>query len=409
MNSAKSSCPNCGSTHIQSKEYKIRKIKHALFLNRQTVFYLKIKRYRCVDCKKTFSQSQNFAPKNQKVSFDTIKALLLKLQNYSCTFEQAAKDVHVSSTTAMNIFDTYVNPKRKPLPKILSLDEVYNKNQFSSAYSCILFDFLNMKIIDVIQDRSKSSLRQFFQKVSQSEKDNVEFVVIDMWEPYLDTAKIFFPKAIVVVDSFHVIQNMERSLDSVRCRVMRRFEPNTTEYFLLKKYHDLLHQYCPIDEEKIYSRRFKMYLNRYDIVKMILSIDKDLKFSHEFVSNYRFFNKHSTFETCKIGFEKFENDSRMLEIPEFVPIIKMLQNWKEQIINSFMTVDGRRISNGPIEGCNSQIKKLMKISNGLLNPLRFRNRLIHCYNKDISLSPAKEKIAKIVTKKRGKYKKKPSS
>ena len=83
----------------------------------------------------------------------------------------------------------------------------------------------------------------------------------------------------------------------------------------------------------------------------------------------------------------------------------MLINWKEYIINSFNIVDGRRISNGPIEGFNSNFKKMMSVANGLYSFQRFRNRLMYCYNKPNCLSPVREVIKKRPRGKRGPYKK----
>lgn len=72
----------------------------------------------------------------------------------------------------------------------------------------------------------------------------------------------------------------------------------------------------------------------------------------------------------------------------------MLQNWKEYILNSFITVNGIRLSNSPIEGGNSRLKKLMKVSNGYGNFWRFRSRLMFCYSKELILTPVDKKIAK---------------
>ena len=55
----------------------------------------------------------------------------------------------------------------------------------------------------------------------------------------------------------------------------------------------------------------------------------------------------------------FINFKDAISVQELVPIIQMLINWKEYIVNSFNIVDGRRISNGPIEGFNSNFKKMM--------------------------------------------------
>ena len=63
------------------------------------------------------------------------------------------------------------------------------------------------------------------------------------------------------------------------------------------------------------------------------------------------------------------------KIKEYIPFWKMLQNWKNEILNSFNRVNGYRISNGPIEKANSEIRKLLKVSYGYSNFIRFRNRV----------------------------------
>ena len=56
-------CSHCHSSHYKLKEYYVRKIKHALFLNVSTTFLLRNRKYRCLECGKSFVESNNLAPK----------------------------------------------------------------------------------------------------------------------------------------------------------------------------------------------------------------------------------------------------------------------------------------------------------------------------------------------------------
>ena len=56
-------------------------------------------------------------------------------------------------------------------------------------------------------------------------------------------------------------------------------------------------------------------------------------------------------------------------------------DYKEYICNSFIKVNGARLSNEPIEGINSIVKALKKIYCGYRNPQRFYNRVILIVNK----------------------------
>jgi len=225
-------CPHCNSTHFKFKEYYKREIKHALFLNVATIFLLKNRRYQCLECNKTFVEKNNLAPKKSRISYETIFTILEAARAWNSTWKEIGKKAHVSDQTAINIFDKYVNPQRLRMPKIISIDECYNKHQFNKPYSCIFFDFLNTKIIDVIEDRSKYSLARYLSKIPRDERLNVKYVVIDMWEPYLDIATLYFPDAIVAIDSFHVLKEIGFALDKVRRRIMSGYSKSTSEYYL---------------------------------------------------------------------------------------------------------------------------------------------------------------------------------
>ena len=399
-------CTHCHSSHVRFKEYRTRIIKHALFLNKKTTFVLKNRKYQCLECGKSFMEPNGFAPKRSRASYETIYTVLNASQKYNATWKEIGEKAHISDTAAIDIFDRFVNFKRGVLPRVLSIDECYNKHQFNKAYSCIFFDFLKTKIVDIIEDRSKHNISVYFNKITKEERENVEYVVIDMWEPYLDIATLFFPKAIVAIDSFHVIKNIGYALDLVRRRVMSYCPKKTREYYLLKKWNDTLFK-----EYKSWEEKFKVkglggrWFNRYQIQQMILQIHPDLRTAHDFYAYYKRRNANTEYEDASTFLDDVINDKEIIKIDEFIPVLEMLANWKKWIINSFIKVDDRRLSNGPIEGFNSNFKKMMTVSNGLYSFQRFRNRLMFCYNKPNTLIPVKERIIKRPRKKRGPYKK----
>ena len=402
-----SNCLYCGTNKIEFKEWKTRLIKHALFLNKETIFVLKERRYRCLMCKKTFYEPNPFALKRSRLTHEMTYSILEKLRDFNITYKNVAKDLKISDTTVINVFDRYVNQKRRKLSRVISIDECYNKDQFNKPYSAIIFDFLDNKIIDIVEDRSKYNLGNYFSKINECERANVEYVVIDMWEPYLELSKLYFPNAIVAIDSFHVLQNIGRALDAVRRRIMRKYKNTqySEEYYFLKKWNYVLFNDFPSYGEKIKMYRTNEWLNEHQIQKIIYGIHPDIKMASEYYLRYKRLNKISNKEMFEEYIDDFINDQSIINIPEMVPVIQMLSNWKEWILNSFIIVEGRRLSNGPIEGFNSNFKKLLCVENGAYSFLRFRNRLIYCYNKPNCFTPVSEIIPKRSRGKRGKYKK----
>lgn len=71
---------------------------------------------------------------------------------------------------------------------------------------------------------------------------------------------------------------------------------------------------------------------------------------------------------------------KLNDMESMIDIATTLEKWKEEIINSFHTYDGRKISNGPIEGRN-RIMIILRLANGYTNFKRFRNRVLYVLNK----------------------------
>ena len=69
-------------------------------------------------------------------------------------------------------------------------------------------------------------------------------------------------------------------------------------------------------------------------------------------------------------------------IPELDEFHNLLKNWQEEIINSFTTINGKRINNSYIKSKNRILEKLIYNANGFTNFKRTRNRILYCLNKD---------------------------
>ena len=78
-------------------------------------------------------------------------------------------------------------------------------------------------------------------------------------------------------------------------------------------------------------------------------------------------------------------------IEEMNELADTLETWKTEILNSFTWIGNRRISNGPIEGKNNYIKKILSNANGLTNFERARNRIMYSQNKYETYSSSEHK------------------
>ena len=220
LKNQKEKCPFCNSSPI-IKEYVNKKIKHSISNNNPCFIIYKARRFYCKTCKHTYYEKNPFAFKNDKLSTYTICAVLNDLKDHTVTFKNIAEKYNISKNSVINIFDTYIDPKRRTLPEVICIDEFYTSRKRQYKYACVFLDFLTKKIIYIYPSRRKDRLSSEISFIPKFERLNVKYVVIDMWDTYRDLALIYFPNCKVAVDSFHVIRHLNDAMDSIRIKIMK--------------------------------------------------------------------------------------------------------------------------------------------------------------------------------------------
>ena len=348
----------------------------------------------------------------------TVINILKDLKPYTSTFSSVAKKYGVSVSTVVDIFDRHVQIPRKKLTSILCWDEFYFNRHAKKKYAFMMMDFTKKYIIDIVESRWNEDLYEYFFHIPLVERDNVQFIIIDMYSNYRYLIQLFFKNSTVCVDPFHAIKKVNDSLNQTRKRIMRSYATDefnqSTEYKLLKsRYYILLADRDNLeDKEYKYDPILKYHVTERGILDRILEIDSNLEKAYKIKEEYIAFNDETpeTFES----FEKKEKELDSLikrmktsNITEMIECAKTLANWKKEIINSFRWIGNRRLSNGPIEGKNNYIKKIINNANGLSNFERSRNKFIYSQNMHESFTISEHtKQIKKPGKPRGKYKKK---
>lgn len=388
----KDKCPLCNSEGIV-KEYVKKKLTHSISNNNPCFIIYNARRFYCKICKHTYYEKNPFALKNNKLSLYTIYAVLNDLKDHTVTFKNIANKYNISVTSVINIFDSYIVANRRHLPEAICIDEFYTSKKRQYKYACVFMDFLSKKIIYVYPSRRKDRLTSELSFIPKNERLNVKYVIIDMWDTYRDLSSIYFPNCKIAVDSFHVIKHLNDAIDSIRLKVMKKFDKHTNTliqndiyYYMLKKYHFFFTMnFENIFNGQTYIRKLKTRWTKHEIRNYLFSIDDDLKNAYILKERYREFNLTADYETCDQEFEELINDFLNSKHEEFRTFDKLLYHWKKEIKNSFIRYQGKRLSNGPIEGANSRIKTILKSANGYTNFNRLRNRIMYSLNKDIPI------------------------
>ena len=381
-------CPHCGTVTTLVNDYRTRCINHSILTDRETELIYHQRRMMCPKCNRSFAEKNPFVATGRRVSHFTVIHIMEMLRDPRTTFSMVSRATGLSIPTVQRIFDEHAGIRTKPFPRVLCIDEIYSVKHKQRVYSCVLADFETSSLYDLLPSRHKTDLYSYFSRIPEKTRNKVRYVSMDMWEPYRDAAGFFFRNARICVDSFHVIALISRAFDSIRKSVMNNFGKGSDEYYLLKKYHWMLYSsYEDMDMSKevfLYRDtcyRSRGYIGRRNLLNLLLDLDPLLEVGYVIKEGYLTLNRHATIDDVEVKLNSWLTYADASGIPEFMSVVKTIKKWRQEIINSFNRIDGRRISNGPVESVNSRLDMLKSSANGYSVFERFRLRALYSLDK----------------------------
>ena len=314
------------------------------------------RRYIC-SCGHTFNEKSPFASPYFQTSSSLQQVMLQELRQH-LSFQEVARRCHVSTSQGIRVFNEVHIPRPSHLPRVLSIDEFKGKAA-GQKYQVIITDSENKRIMDILPARTTPALLQYFYQFPMSERRKVEFVTMDMSMQFRSVIKTIFPKARIVADRFHMIRLVQWAMERVRkaeqkrlCHHSRMFKSN--KIILTKPYEKLA------EEELIKLEGILRCSPR-------LRCAYALKYAFSKVLRFKDNANISWALSAWIDLVK------SADLPEMNSLVKSFTYWYEEIRSALIYP----YSNGFTEGCNNKIKVLKRISFGLRNFERFRNRILY--------------------------------
>ncbi|NAB24566.1 ISL3 family transposase, partial [Enterococcus durans] len=153
----------------------------------RTYLELKKQRFKCKSCQRTFVADTSVAEKycfiSQKVRWSVIARLK---ENTSMTEIARQKNISTSSVyRVMKRFYRPLNPFKQTLPKVLCFDEFKSVRHVTSAMSFIMMDGQSHALLDIVENRRLPYLERYFSRFSLATREAVQWIVIDMYAPYV--------------------------------------------------------------------------------------------------------------------------------------------------------------------------------------------------------------------------------
>lgn len=186
-------------------------------------------------------------------------------------------------------------------------------------YALVIQDFHTGDPIDLLRSRRKNVTEPYFANLPSEERFDVKYLISDMYNQYINYVDKYFPNAVSIIDSFHVIQWIIRSIDNYIRQLLKKFRqrdreleeqlsyeeqrpislPPSDEVYLLQKYRWLIlcnHSNIKYHPDPRMDSHFRCLMNTYDYEDALFRIDSKLKDFKELKELYIQFSQRR--ESC---------------------------------------------------------------------------------------------------------------
>lgn len=320
-------CSKCGHAPVIKFGSYIRSIRDFDMIDKRVIIKLKSSRYYCKTCGATFSHSYSFVNPRCKMTNRLREKIEYLSLNRPLSF--IAKDFGFSESCINNIATdhiAYLDKTRKLfIPEVLGIDEAH----LSKATCGIFVDIKEKKIIELLKSNKYSTMKSLLQ--SWDSRSQIKAVVIDMNTNYRELVREMVPNALIVVDKFHVIKDVQNAFES-EIKQCAGLIPGMKG--LVMRNPDNLSE----ADKELYNQS-----NKDPLLEQLYYIKNQFENIYNYSDKGQALIKYE--EICSLITDKYV---------AFNKLIKRLDYWKDEIFNYY----DAPYDNGVTEGFNRKIKNI---------------------------------------------------
>ncbi len=343
-------------------------LRHLSILGRKTYIRIKPARYQCPYCDNGPTTTQRLEWYNLRSPHTKAYENHVLFSLINSTVEDVTIKEDIGYEAVMGIIkrniEIEVNWKKIKRIDVLGLDEISLKKghqDFVTIVSGLIGN--ELLILGVLKDRKKDTVLKFLKQIPARLRKQVSSVCSDMYDGFIEAAKIVFGKKVIIIDRFHVAKLYRKGFEELRKKEMKRLkkELSEKEYKKLKGVMWALRtaQKELTDEE---NKILECLFEHSPLLKIAYDISNELT---------EIFNDDFTKGGATIEINRWIKKVQKSGIECFDTFIKTLGKYFEFITNYFIN----RQTSGFVEGLNNKIKVIKRRCYGIINTSHLFQRI----------------------------------
>ncbi|UYO07977.1 ISL3 family transposase [Paenibacillus sp. PSB04] len=318
-NSPPLACPHCGCiANLYKHDSREQNCMDLPLHGKRVSLLIKRQRYCCRDCNRTFWEHLDHTIDKKR---NCTKRLLsyIETQSIERTFVSISEDVGLHEKTIRNIFRDYINRLREThryeTPNWLGIDEIHIIKP-----RCVLTNIEECTLLDVLPNRNKETVADYLLRLPN--RGQIRYVTMDMWQPYKDAVRAVLPKALIIVDKFHVVRMANQALETIRKQILEGLSPKERRGLMPGRFILLKRDIELTEKDRItldlWRKNHPSLVTAYNLKELYLDI-------------WECDNRQTAFLKYNEWKVKVPTDLRTA----FEPLTKAMKNWEEEIFAYF--------------------------------------------------------------------------
>ncbi len=243
-------------------------------------------------------------------------------------------------------------------PTHLGVDETSFRKRHD--YVTIISDQDQGIVLHVGEDRKKSGLKGWYERLSDEQRAVIESVSMDMWPAFINATMESLPDAAhkIAFDKFHVAKHLGEAVDRVRRQEHKALMKEGYEDLKGSKYDWL---YNPENMTRQQKLRFSILRDS------ALKTARAWAIKELAMSLWNYVSK----TWAEKGWKRWLSWAQRSRLDPIREVAKTIKEHLWGILNAIIL----KVSNGPAEGINSKIKMIKVRSRGFRSKQRFANAI----------------------------------
>jgi transposase len=258
------------------------------------------------------------------------------------------------------------------IPRLGVDEKAFRKGQ---KYLTVVNDLSRGRVLYVAEDRKQESLDGFWRTLTQTQREGIEAVAMDMWDPYIASVRAHVADAgeKIVFDKFHVAQHLGHAVDDVRRKENKALQAKGDKQLVGTRY-DWLRNPATMDPKD--RRAFATLRDSHLKTARAWALKETAMSLYDYIYE----------GPARKHFQWWHRWAVRSRLAPMIAVASMLKRRFENII----TYLKHRITNAASESINAKIQWVKYTARGFRNKQNFINAIyFHCGGLDLAPSATK--------------------